>query len=267
VSHKDAKTPKRKTLRPQRAYNQLKFFVRFVSLWESIQSRTLLSSGDYNKDSYIYQARKPFFMRTYLISATTLFLVLGAVIALYSCNKGNGTDGEPPVAGFSYTSASTVPVTVQFVNTSTATAGGPSSFKWDFGDGTIAQTIDATHVYTQSGVYIIKLVQTPSTGAADSVAQVLSLSNIPGPAGISNRMHGIQGVSFISSISSRAYTVTFINSSANANNYLWKFGDGVTTTTDSATVVHTYMASGTYHVNLSASSSNSTDTSGATIIF
>jgi PKD repeat protein len=202
-------------------------------------------------------------MRTCRLSKANLLLMLPVFVILCSCNKG--TDDATTVAGFTYTSTASVPATVQFVNTST-TSGGSSVFTWDFGDGTTAQIINATHVYTQYGVFPVKLIQTPSAGAADSVMQLLNLSPIIGPAGISNRLHGQQSASFTFSIA-RAYTATFINSSLNASSYLWKFGDGVTTTTDSATVVHTYLTGGTYHVNLTATGSNDTDTSGATIVF
>lgn len=185
-------------------------------------------------------------------------------ILFYSCERG--TDGEPPLAQFTYTSVAAMPVTVQFVNTSVST-GGPATFVWDFGDGTTATTIDAVHTYTQPGVYMVKLVQHPSAGASDTVAIALNLSLPAGPSGTSNRLFSPHTASFNFAITARPYTFTFTNTSSGADTYLWKFGDGVTTTTDSITVVHTYQNSGAYQVNLSATNSNGTDTSGATITF
>ena len=196
-----------------------------------------------------------------------LVLSLLTIVLLYSCQKETTITGVPPVAHFTYTSVAAVPATVQFTNLSTSPAGTTSIFKWDFGDGTQLLSTDATHTYTQLGAYIVTLIQIPSSGTADSVRTTLVLSPDPGPAGVSNRVNGIQTADFNFVITSRAYTATFINTSTNAASYLWKFGDGATTTTDSSTVIHLYNTSGTYHVNLAATNSSGTDTSGAIISF
>lgn len=195
------------------------------------------------------------------------YLLLTCMFGLFGCGKKDSNPDIPTQAKFAYVSLSSVPVTVAFVNTSTDPAGVTSAYRWDFGDGSSAQTQDATHTYTSPGVYIVRLFQTPSAGAADSVSMSLNLSSAPGPSGESNRLHGIQTASFTFSIISRAYSATFSNTSVNAGSYIWKFGDGTTSTTDSSIFTHKYMAAGTYHVHLTASGSNGTDTSGAIITF
>jgi PKD repeat protein len=195
------------------------------------------------------------------------FLLLILIGTFYSCQKENSPNDDPPVAGFTYTSVITVPVTIQFVNTSTTPAGVTAAYAWDFGDGITANTQNATHTYLQLGAYNVRLTQTPSSGMADSVTYVIVLSETAGPSGSSNRLHGIQTVNFNYVITAKACVANFINTSTNAGSYLWKFGDGATSTTDSSHVTHTYFTSGSYHVNLTGNSSGGTDTSGATITF
>ena len=55
-----------------------------------------------------------------------------------------------------------------------------------------------------------------------------------------------------------ANTLTFTNSSQNADQYRWDMGDGSTSTSDSVT--HTYVTNGSYHVRLIASRCKDNDT-------
>ena len=194
-----------------------------------------------------------------------LLSALSVAALFYSCERSDEVTNNP-VAHFTYTSIGSFPVTVQFLNTSTST-GGTATYKWSFGDGTYAMTTNATHEYGFPGVYQVMLIQTLSGGGADSLIYALNLSIPQGPSGSSNRLEGPSTIDFIYSITSRAHIASFTNTSSDADSYLWKFGDGATSTTDSATVVHKYSTGGTYHVNLTASNSNGTDTCGATIVF
>ena len=195
---------------------------------------------------------------------TYLFLTLSLALFLYNCQRTDSPN-DNPVAGFSYTSMGSFPVTVQFVNTST-TPGGSSTFKWNFGDGTpMTTTTDAIHVYTQPGTYQVTLIQTPPAGAADTAMRYLILGFPQGPGGSSVRLNGLSTADFNFTITSRTHVAAFLNTSSDASSYLWNFGDGTTSTTESP--VHTHNAAGTYHVNLSATNSSGTDTCGTTIIF
>lgn len=67
-----------------------------------------------------------------------------------------------PVAAFSGTPLSgEVPITVTFTDASTNT---PTSWLWDFGDGSSATTQSPTHVYVQSGSYTVVLTATNASG-------------------------------------------------------------------------------------------------------
>jgi len=198
--------------------------------------------------------------RSVNIKTSFTALLLTLIVIFYSCHR---VSGDPPVAGFTYTSVSSVPlpVTVQFVNTSTTPAGVTATYTWDFGDGSPTSTVtNPTHSYVQAATYMVRLIQTPSTGIADTTTRDLILSYFTGPSGSSSRINSAM------MIPSRIYTTTFINTSTGADGYLWKFGDGTTSTTDSVSFTHTFNA-GTFHVNLTATNNNGTDTSGAVITF
>lgn len=62
------------------------------------------------------------------------------------------------IAGFSPLPSGCVPYTIQFNNTSKGVAGSTMTSQWDFGDGGTSTTFNATHTYTTSGVFPVKLV-------------------------------------------------------------------------------------------------------------
>lgn len=88
-----------------------------------------------------------------LFTNISLALLIGAVIFITSCSE---TDPLPiSKADFKVTSvAPEVDVTVQFENLSLNAA----SYAWDYGDGTFdTLTIDPEHIYTEPGLYTVKL--------------------------------------------------------------------------------------------------------------
>ena len=187
--------------------------------------------------------------------------LLPLTIFFSSCGR---TNEDPPIAQFTYSSLSSVPMpaTVQFTNTSTTTSA-PATYVWDFGDGSTATVNNPLHIYTQMAVYQVRLVQISSNGVRDTVTQYLNLASYTGPTGTSNRS---MSANFVMTIPARIFTTTFINTSVGASNYLWNFGNGTTSNTDSMTITRTFSA-GTFHVNLSASNNGGTDTTGAMITF
>ena len=130
-----------------------------------------------------------------------------------------------------------VPYNAVFENTS---AGG-LNFLWDFGDGTTSTTDNPTHLYTTVGSYIVKLYAFDSTSCnkLDSTNFTITVVDIP-----------IASFTF-SPVPPQENTFTqFTNQSSGATNYVWKFGDG-----DSSTEVnpqHLFNATGIYNVCLTA---------------
>ena len=202
-------------------------------------------------------------MKAMLLGFCAVFSISVLVI---SCSRGSN-DPEAAVAHFTYTSTRTLPATVHVTNTSTS-PGGPSVYKWEYGDGTPAVYGDAPppHAYNAFGVYQLKLVQIPAGAPNDTVVQLINISPM-GPSGSSNRTWNSYTASFRSAVNYASYNVTFTNTSTGTgNSYMWDFGDGMQENNNSVTVNHAYTMPGTYHVVLTATNAASVDTCGATIV-
>lgn len=73
-----------------------------------------------------------------------------------------------PVVSFtSDTTAGIVPLTVRFNDTST---NSPTSWVWDFGDGSTSSAQDPSHVYTRAGSFTVALKATNSGGSGTVTA-------------------------------------------------------------------------------------------------
>ncbi len=91
----------------------------------------------------------------------TIFVLL-TISLLMACNK--------PIADFAYTSDQTVaPARVKFENLSKET----TTYKWDFGDGTISTNDAPVHTYTSSGNYTVKLEATNGRKTAVQEKRIL----------------------------------------------------------------------------------------------
>jgi PKD repeat protein len=79
-----------------------------------------------------------------------------------SCH-GVPTSSTAPTASFTASpTTGFAPLSVTFTDTS---AGQPTSWLWDFGDGATATTQNATHTYSSPGTYTVSLKATNPTGA------------------------------------------------------------------------------------------------------
>ncbi|HSS35818.1 MAG TPA: carboxypeptidase regulatory-like domain-containing protein [Patescibacteria group bacterium] len=89
----------------------------------------------------------------------------------------------PPVAGM--TAAPTTgpaPLTVTFADAST---GGPTSWAWDFGDGTSSTAqFPPAHVYTNAGTYTVSLVASNANGPSAPATRTITVNPVgPPPPG------------------------------------------------------------------------------------
>ncbi|HKK71872.1 MAG TPA: S8 family serine peptidase [Candidatus Krumholzibacteria bacterium] len=89
-----------------------------------------------------------------------------------------GSTPTAPVAAFSGTPTSgTVPLTVQFADESTGT---PTSWSWDFGDGTTSVEANPSHTYQAVGTYTVSLTVSNDIGS-DSITKTdyVTVSDAP----------------------------------------------------------------------------------------
>ncbi len=84
---------------------------------------------------------------------------------------------SPPVANFSATPVEgTAPLAVSFSDTST---GNPTSWLWEFGDGTTSSARNPTHSYTRTGIYDVRLTAS-NAGGSHSRLRLAYVTVIPG---------------------------------------------------------------------------------------
>lgn len=151
---------------------------------------------------------------------------------------------SPPIAAFSASPTSgCAPLEVQFSDQST---GGVTSWAWSFPGGNPASSSDQNPVvsYNTPGIYSATLIAGNSAGSDTLVQTDLIVVNDPADADFS--------------FSVNEYLATFNNASANADTYVWDFGDGASSAEENP--VHTYGEDGTYDVTLIASNNCSADT-------
>jgi choice-of-anchor A domain-containing protein len=122
-----------------------------------------------------------------------------------------------------------------FVFMGNVTGVGPFSYRWDFGDGGHAYTIDAAHSYTATGTYNVKFVAIGAGGAADSITHSVIVS--PSPT------TGFTVNDSVQVLTGNSFAFTSLGSGCT---YSWDFGDGTTGTGPDP--VKTYGAVGGYVV-------------------
>ncbi len=161
---------------------------------------------------------------------------------------------EIPVPTFTATGANTTNLnpnsiclgeTMDFGDNSSATDGNIVSWEWDFGDGNTSTNPSPSHTYTTAGTYDVQLVVTTDLGCSDSILQVINVDPLPAADFTSVDACLGQGNSFTDGTTISSGTVA---------SWDWDFGDGNTSTQQSPN--HTYTSSGTYTVELTATSAN-----------
>jgi PKD repeat protein len=149
-----------------------------------------------------------------------------------------------PVAAWS---DSTSDLTAVFIDMSTS---NPTSWFWDFGDGTFSSLPSPFHTYAAPGTYTVCLIASSVCGADTSCGPVTVTCAAP-QAAFSSFINGA--------------TVDFTDlSTVNPTSWQWDFGDGNTSTSQNPS--HTYAADGSYLACLEASSICGSSTSCDTIV-
>ncbi|MBK6264240.1 PKD domain-containing protein [Marivirga sp. S37H4] len=143
------------------------------------------------------------------------------------------------------------PLTVDFENlTRFATA---STYLWDFGDNQSSRVIHPQHTYDKPGTYTVRLSANNITGQAVEAVKTAYITVFESPQSIFRVKSGFEEVF-------TGEKVEFVNSSTEADQFLWDFGDGNESFQEEP--VHVYADSGIYDITLVAINSETgcTDT-------
>jgi len=164
------------------------------------------------------------------------FLLMAIIAMLIGGCKPNEPE-ETPTALFSFAQNE---LKVTFTNSSK----NARSYVWTFGDGATSKEKNPVHTYAKAGTYNVQLTAKNIT-KSDTYSQnvTISLTDLTPTAKFTYSKNGL--------------TVTFINSSTNAQSYKWEFGDGPTSTETNPS--HTYTNYGTYSVKLTAINGSKTN--------
>ena len=164
---------------------------------------------------------------------------------------GVGTDLVATINGRSRDTSGCVPLTVDFED---SLAMG-KMYVWQFNDGTKNDTTFSpkiSHVFKAVGTYRVKLISIDSTSCniADSSYLNLRVRNDEAIVGFTaSKLPPCASLSYeFTNISTPPATGTA--KPFKANSFLWIFGDGSTQLTGTQTLVHTFLAAGTYDVKL-----------------
>ena len=146
---------------------------------------------------------------------------------------------KTPVAAFSASpTTGSIPLKVQFTDKST---NNPTSWKWDFGDGTTSTTHNPLHTYIKAGSLTVTLTATNAAGSS----KVTKTAYIK----VTTPKKPVAAFSASPTSGKAPLTVTFTDKSTNSpTSWAWKFGDGSTSTVHKP--VHKYSKKGTYTVSL-----------------
>jgi len=144
---------------------------------------------------------------------------------------------EVPVADFIYTSdCPNNQVEVSFEDMSTTTSDAINFWYYDFGgQGNIAAE-DPTQLFSSNGNYTVTHIVSTVNGCSDTTSQVLNIPQTP-VAGFTYNTPAGQNIGAI---------FNFINTSSDAINYTWEFGNGNGSFEENPS--NTYFANGDYIV-------------------
>ena len=151
------------------------------------------------------------------------------------------------VAAFSASPTSgKVPLKVAFTDTST---GSPTSWKWDFGDGSKSFLQNPTHKYSKAGVYTVNLT-VKNTKGSNTVTKTDYIKVITKP---------VANFSADPTSGKTPLKVAFTDTSTGIPaKWIWDFGDGSKSFHQNPT--HKYSKAGIYTVNLTVKNAKGSNT-------
>ncbi len=152
----------------------------------------------------------------------------------------------PPTASFTSSTPDWIGQQTLFHNTSSESY---ALYLWNFGDRTTSTLFSPTHLYQKPGSYTVILTATTAGGTAVATNTVI-----------------VNAASFTTSSPCQIGKAVLFTNTTTANSlpdYLWSFGDGITSTAESPS--HTYAEEGLYTVVMTATDSEGSGIAAATI--
>ncbi len=154
--------------------------------------------------------------------------------------KTNAITVKPPIPNFTFAVDCSNKLKVNFTDAS----DGPSTWKWDFGDGTTSTLQHPTHTYSTYKTYTVTLTVTNNT-CSNSISYPVKLFDEHPDLSITNP---------IVCRKSTVYFGAVVKDPTNFVRYVWNFGDGSTWDSDlfdkTGSAYHYYAIAGTYDITL-----------------
>ena len=174
-------------------------------------------------------------------------IIISLVLAAFSISAHAQFN---PVIDFSASpTCGSPPLKVKFTDASTPT---PTKWIWDFGDGTVEETILLMiyHAYEKEGIYDVQLTVEYGEGETHTITKIgyIKVESLITDFSVASSSGNIREKYVIGST---PLTVNFQDLSMGCpNRWFWSFGDGYTSTEQNPS--HTYEREGNYNVSLTA---------------
>jgi len=185
------------------------------------------------------------------VYSVTLIVTNGAG-CMDSFTRPNYITSSKPTASFTANTTTICPgQTINFTNTS---VGSNLNYAWAFGDGGTSTTANPAHTYTTTGTFTVSLIVTDGTLCSDTIIKTAYIN-----------VGGIN-LGFTASdtfATCPPLTVNFTNTSTNAGNYVWTFGNGNSSSLQNPTTIYTFP--GVYTVKLKGQNGSCMDSVTKTI--
>ncbi len=176
---------------------------------------------------------------TYSFNNLDSFAAFGAYGWFSACNWGTGIPMASNIAQGGYNvigvpsaefganaTSGSAPMDVQFTDHSTNT---PTSWSWDFGDGTTSTEQNPTHVYSKPGVYTVTFTAT-NAGGSNTETQTITVIDVTAP---------IVDISQVGGVFNTTQTVTLNATDDSDNATIYYTTDGSDPQTSSTRSVYT----------------------------
>lgn len=150
------------------------------------------------------------------------------------------------------------PTTATTVYFDDDSAGSPTSWSWNFGDGTTSTAASPSKIFSNAGTYSVRLTVYRSGASSTTTRSVTVVSSAPAEPAVS------AAFDFTPSSPVPGTDVQFYDrSSGSPTSWTWSFGDGGTSNAKNPS--HRYGSAGTFTVRLTVSNASSSSSISRTV--